>query len=44
VIAAYLLGSVWLALSVMIYRRGKPRLFVNQPVAKETLVSTKPSP
>ena len=36
VIAAYLLGSVWLALSVLIYRWGKTRFFVNQPVAKET--------
>ncbi len=43
VIAAYLLGSVWLALSIVIYRRGKPRIFVNQPVAKETPVSAKPS-
>jgi membrane-associated phospholipid phosphatase len=41
VIAAYLLGSVWLALSVVIYRWGKPRFFVNQPVAKETPVSEK---
>jgi len=38
VIAAYLLGSVWLALSVLIYRRGKTRFFVDQPVAKETPV------
>ncbi len=36
VVAAYLLGSVWLALSVLVYRWGKPRFFVNQPVAKET--------
>jgi membrane-associated phospholipid phosphatase len=36
VVAAYLLGSVWLALSVLIYRWGKPRYFVDQPVAKET--------
>ena len=39
VVGAYLLGSVWLALSVLIYRWGKPRFFVNQPVAKETPVS-----
>jgi membrane-associated phospholipid phosphatase len=39
VIGAYLLGSVWLALSILIYRWGKPRFFVNQPVAKETPVS-----
>ena len=38
VIAAYLLGSIWLALSVLIYRWGKPRFFVDQPVAKETPV------
>jgi undecaprenyl-diphosphatase len=38
VIAAYLLGSVWLAFSVLIYRRGKTRFFVDQPVAKETPV------
>ena len=43
VIAAYLLGSIWLAFSVLIYRWGKPRFFVNQPVAKETPVSAKPS-
>ena len=36
VLAAYLLGSVWLSLSILIYRWGKPRYFVNQPVAKET--------
>jgi membrane-associated phospholipid phosphatase len=38
VLAAYLLGSVWLSLSILIYRWGKPRYFVNQPVAKETAV------
>ena len=36
VLAAYLLGSVWLGLSILIYRWGKPRFFVDQPVAKET--------
>jgi membrane-associated phospholipid phosphatase len=36
VLAAYLIGSVWLSLSILIYRRGKSRYFVNQPVAKET--------
>jgi len=25
VVAAYLLGSVWLALSMLVYRRGKQR-------------------
>ena len=38
VLAAYLLGSVWLSLSILVYRWGKPRYFVNQPVAKETPV------
>jgi membrane-associated phospholipid phosphatase len=38
VVGAYLLGSVWLALSILIYRWGKPRFFVNQPIAKETPV------
>ena len=36
VFAAYLLGSVWLSLSILIYRWGKPRYFMDQPVAKET--------
>jgi membrane-associated phospholipid phosphatase len=36
VLAAYLLGSVWLSLSILFYRWGKPRFFINQPVAKET--------
>ncbi len=36
VIAAYLLGSVWLGASILIYRWGKTRFFVSQPVAKET--------
>jgi undecaprenyl-diphosphatase len=36
VIAAYLLGSVWLSLSILVYRWGKRRFFVDQPVAKET--------
>ena len=35
VIAAYLLGSVWLGLSILLYRWGKPRFFVNQPIANE---------
>ena len=34
--AAYLLGSLWLTLTVLAYRWGKPRFFVHQPVAKET--------
>ncbi len=33
VTGAYLLGSLWLAASVSIYRWGKPRFFVQQPLA-----------
>jgi undecaprenyl-diphosphatase len=36
VLGAYLLGSVWLALIIAIYRWGKTRFFVTQPVAPET--------
>lgn len=36
VMGAYLLGSLWLALTIRIYRWGKSRFFVDQPVAKET--------
>ena len=35
VMGAYLLGSVWLALAITIYRWGKKRFFVHQPVAPE---------
>jgi len=35
VIGAYLLGSLWLVLSVYIYRWGKTRFFVRQPLAPE---------
>ncbi len=35
VLGGYLLGSLWLALSVYVYRWGKPRFFVHQPVAPE---------
>jgi len=35
VMGAYLLGSLWLALIVRVYRWGKPRYFVHQPVAPE---------
>jgi undecaprenyl-diphosphatase len=38
VMGAYLLGSLWLALTIWIYRWGKPRFFVHQPVAPETPV------
>lgn len=35
VMGAYMLGSLWLALTVRIYRWGKPRYFPRQPVAPE---------
>lgn len=35
VLGAYLMGSVWLALMIYLYRWGKPRFFVNQPQAPE---------
>lgn len=35
VIGAYLLGSLWLVLCVSIYRWGKTRIFVRQPLAPE---------
>jgi undecaprenyl-diphosphatase len=35
VMGAYLLASLWLALTIIIYRWGKPRFFVHQPVAPE---------
>jgi undecaprenyl-diphosphatase len=35
VFGAYLLGSLWLTLTVYVYRWGKPRFFKNQPLAKE---------
>jgi membrane-associated phospholipid phosphatase len=35
VTGAYLLGSLWLAVSVAIYRWGKTRFFVRQPLAPE---------
>lgn len=35
VMGAYLLGSLWLALNIRIYRWGKTRFFVHQPVAPE---------
>lgn len=35
VMGAYVLGSLWLALSIRVYRWGKSRFFVDQPVAKE---------
>jgi undecaprenyl-diphosphatase len=35
VTGAYLLGSLWLAVSIGIYRWGKARIFVRQPLAPE---------
>jgi membrane-associated phospholipid phosphatase len=35
VIGAYLLGSLWLVLTVYVYRWGKTRFFVRQPLAPE---------
>ena len=35
VMGAYLMGSLWLALTIRIYRWGKPRFFVHQPVARD---------
>ena len=35
VMGAYVLGSIWLALSIRIYRWGKPRFFRDQPAAPE---------
>ena len=35
VVGAYLLGSIWLALTVYIYQWGKTRFFVRQPLAPE---------
>ena len=39
VMGAYLLGSLWLALTIKLYRWGKPKFFVRQPVASEAPVS-----
>ena len=33
VIGAYLLGSLWLTLTIYLYRKGKSRFFVHQPLA-----------
>jgi membrane-associated phospholipid phosphatase len=33
VMGAYLFGSLWLALTVQVYRWGKPRFFLDQPLA-----------
>jgi membrane-associated phospholipid phosphatase len=36
VFGSYLLGSAWLWTAIELYRWGKPRFFVNQPVAADT--------
>jgi membrane-associated phospholipid phosphatase len=33
VLGAYLLGTLWLALTIYVYRKGKPHFFVHQPLA-----------
>ena len=33
VVGAYLLGSLWLTLTIYVYRKGKRRFFVHQPLA-----------
>lgn len=35
VVGGYALGALWLAVTIEIYRRGKPRFFARQPVAPE---------
>jgi undecaprenyl-diphosphatase len=42
VMGAYLLGSLWLALTIKLYRWGKPRFFVDQPVAPEPAAGREP--
>jgi membrane-associated phospholipid phosphatase len=44
VTGAYLLGSLWLALSITIYRWGKTRFFVRQPLAPEKRGPTTAAP
>lgn len=40
VFGSYLLGSAWLLFAIEIYRWGKPRFFVHQPVAADTSKAT----
>lgn len=42
VMGAYVLGSLWLALSIHLYRWGKPKFFTTQPVAAEKLAAELP--
>jgi len=44
VTGAYLLGSLWLSLSIIVYRWGKTRFFVRQPLAPEKPGPSTPSP
>ena len=43
VMGAYLFGSLWLALTIKLYRWGKPRFFAHQPVAPETPAAPAPA-
>jgi membrane-associated phospholipid phosphatase len=42
VIGGYLFGSLWLTLSIIVYRWGKGRFFVHQPTASESPGPTAP--
>lgn len=44
VLGAYLLGSLWLTLTIYLYRWGKPRFLVNQPRAPENIRAPIPKP
>jgi undecaprenyl-diphosphatase len=43
VMGAYLLGTFWLGLTIKFYRWGKPRFFVDQPMAPEAPAQRAPS-
>ena len=42
VMGAYLLGSLWLALTIKLYRWGKPKFFKSQPAAQEAPAAPQP--
>lgn len=44
VMGAYLLASLWLAFAIWVYRWGKPRFFVHQPVAPDAPARTAEDP
>ncbi|MGB8644819.1 MAG: phosphatase PAP2 family protein [Anaerolineae bacterium] len=44
VLGAYLLGSLWLALTIYLYGWGKPRFFVNQPLAPDAGTKSNAAP